>query len=49
MDDLSKKKKKKNANANSISCIGGTDCWGVFDLPESESGFEIMILIHRFI
>ena len=23
--------------------------WGAFDLPESESGFEIMILIHRFI
>ena len=22
---------------------------GAFDLPESESGFEIMILIHRFI
>ena len=22
---------------------------GVFDLPESESGFKIMILIHRFI
>ena len=22
--------------------------WGAFDLPESESGFEIMILIHRF-
>ena len=23
--------------------------WGAFDLPKSESGFEIMILIHRFI
>ena len=23
--------------------------WGAFDLPESESGFEIMILIHHFI
>ena len=23
--------------------------WGAFDLPESESGFEIMILINRFI
>ena len=22
---------------------------GTFDLPESDSGFEIMILIHRFI
>ena len=23
--------------------------WGVFDLPESESGFETMILIHHLI
>ena len=27
--------------------LGNT--WGAFDLPESESGFEIMILIHGFI
>ena len=26
-----------------------SNIWGAFDLPESESGFEIMILSHRFI
>ena len=29
-----------------FDCI---DSWGAFDLPESESGFENMILIHRFV
>ena len=29
--------------------IFSDQCRGAFDLPESESGFEIMILIHRFI
>ena len=27
----------------------GRYSWGAFDLPESESGFEIMILSHRLI
>ena len=31
------------------TCPQEGDFWGAFDLPESESGFEIMILIHRFI
>ena len=32
-----------------ISTLNQCSSRGAFDLPELESGFEIMILIHRFI
>ena len=33
---------------NAVNCFSpmNLSIWGAFDLPESESGFQIMILIH---